>query len=67
MGPGPWRWTQINQGELGGSFGVHFWVSISLQSVLLVTKKAFQEPQEELMSNRDKIFRIIFIQNNDYI
>ena len=24
MGPGPWKWTQINQGQLGGSFGVHF-------------------------------------------
>ena len=23
MGPGPWKWTQINQGQLGGSFGVH--------------------------------------------
>ena len=22
MGPGPWKWTQINQGQLGGSFGV---------------------------------------------
>ena len=24
MGSGPWKWTQINQGQLGGSFGVHF-------------------------------------------
>ena len=22
--PGPQKWTQINQGQLGGSFGVHF-------------------------------------------
>ena len=24
MGPGPWKFTQINQVQLGGSFGVHF-------------------------------------------
>ena len=24
MCEGPWKWTQINQGQLGGSFGVHF-------------------------------------------
>ena len=21
MGPGPWKWTQINQGQFGGSLG----------------------------------------------
>ena len=24
MGPELWKWTQINQEQLGGSFGVHF-------------------------------------------
>ena len=24
MGQGPRKWTQINQGQLGGSFGIHF-------------------------------------------
>ena len=26
MGPGPQKWTQINQGQLGGSFGWFFFV-----------------------------------------
>ena len=38
MGPGPWRWTQINQGELGGSFGVHFWVLDPFRGLLRAQK-----------------------------